>query len=135
MLSSLSIQLYHLLPILAHISLTLGQFTLHPQTPVEMCQKLPTSTIIGAAHLYLVKCPTPMLFLPWIFIITVGSIIPRLHSLQPTIILLAPTRLQFHLLLKDLLGRAQIYQDQDLLCIHSLSVTGMPLTKFQGVFR
>ena len=106
--------------------LTLGQFTPHPQTPVEVCQKLPTLTIIGVAHQYLVKYQTPMLFLPWIFIITVESTIPRLHFLQPTIILVTLTRVQFHLLLKDLLGRAQIYQDQDLLCTHSLLVTGMP---------
>ncbi|ONH95304.1 hypothetical protein PRUPE_7G062400 [Prunus persica] len=121
--SLLSIQLYHLLVILAHILLTVGQFIPHPQTPVEVCQKLPTLTIIGVAHQYLVKYQTPMLFLPWIFIITVESTIPLLHFLQPTIILVALTRVQFHLLLKDLLGRAQIYQDEDLLCTHSLLVT------------
>lgn len=133
--SLLSIQLYHLLVILAHILLTLGQFIPHPQTPVEVCQKLPTLTIIGVAHQYLVKYQTPMLFLPWIFIITVGSTIPRLHFLQPTIILVALTRVQFHLLLKDLLGRVQIYQDQDLLCTHSLLVTGMPWQNLKVLFR
>ena len=122
-----SIQLYHLLLILVHILRTLDQFTPHPLIQVEVFQKLPTLTIIGVAHQYLVKYQTPMLFLPWIFIITVGSTIPRLHFLQPTIILVALTRVQFHLLLKDLLGQVQIYQDQDLLCTHSLLVTVLVL--------
>jgi hypothetical protein len=65
-----------------------------------------------------------MLFLPWIFIITVGSTIP-LPSLQPIVVLLQLINLPSCLLLKGRQGPALIYQDQDLLCIRSL-VTGMP---------
>ena len=64
-----------------------------------------------------------MLFLPWIFIITVGSTIP-LPSLQPIVVLLQLINLPSCLLLKGRQGPALIYQDQDLLCIRSL-VTGM----------
>lgn len=132
--SLLSIQLYHLLLILVHTLRTLDQFTPHPLIQVEVFQKLPTLTIIGVAHLYLVNYQAPMLFLPWIFITTVGSTI-LLHSLQPAVILVGLTRLQSHLWLKDLLDQVRIYQDQDLLCIPFLLVTGMPLIKFEGGFR
>lgn len=132
--SLLSIQLYHLLVILARILLTLDQFTPHPLILVAVFQKLPTLTIIGRAQLYLVNYQAPMLFLPWTFITPVGIIIP-LHSLQTAIILVGLTKHQSHLWLKDLLGQVRRYQDQDLSCIHFLLVTGMPLLKFEDGFR
>lgn len=120
----LSIQQYPLLHIPAHILPTLDQFTPHPQTLVEMFQKLPALTTTGMAHRCLVNYQLHMLFLQWIFIITVGSTI-HLHSLQIMVVLVVLINLQFRLLLRGQLGPILIYKDQDLLCILFLLVTGM----------
>jgi hypothetical protein len=69
------LQQYHLLLINAHILLILDQFTLHLQMPVSVFQMVLVLTITGMAHQYLVRSLVPMLFLPWISIITVGSTI------------------------------------------------------------
>ena len=77
-------QQYHLLLILAHILLMLDQFILHLQTPVAVFQMFLVLTATGMVHQYLVRSLVPMLFLPWISIITVGSTI-LLPSLQQAI--------------------------------------------------
>ncbi|KAJ6305936.1 hypothetical protein OIU78_021298 [Salix suchowensis] len=66
---------YHLLVIHARTLLILDQFTLHLLTPVSVFQMVLVLTITGMAHQYLVRSLVPMLFLPWISIITVGSTI------------------------------------------------------------
>lgn len=124
MLFLLSTLQYPLLHIPAHILPTLDQFTPHPQTLVEVFQKLPALTITGMAHQFLVNYQLRMLFLPWIFIITVGSTI-HLRSLQIMVVLVVLISLQCLLLLRGQLGPVLIYQDLDLSCLLSLLATGM----------
>lgn len=120
----LSIQQYPLLHIPAHILPTLDQFTPHPQTLVEVFQKLPALTTTGMEQQYLANYQHHMLFPQWIFIITVGSTI-RLRSPQATVVLVVLISLQFHRLIRGQLGPPLMYQDQDLLSILSSLVTGM----------
>lgn len=127
--SLLNTQPYHLLPIHVHILLTLDLFIPHPLTPVEVFQIIPILTIPGMVHQYTLRCQPHILSLPWISIITVGSSIP-LPSLHLVIELQAVIKLQFRLSLKDQQGPVLMYQDQGLLCIHSLLVTGMYLYVF-----
>jgi hypothetical protein len=77
-------QQYHLLLILAHILLILDQFTHHLRTPVAVFQMFLVLTVTGMVHQYLVRSLVPMLFLPWMSIITVGSTI-LLPSLRQAI--------------------------------------------------
>lgn len=128
-----SIQQYPLLITLAHILPTWGLFTHHPQTPAEVSQMLPTLTIPGMAHQYLVICPLLMLFLAWIFIIMVGSTI-HLHFLQLAVVLVVQISLLFRLLVRDHLEPAPICPDRGLLCIHSLLVTGIPSQIWMSYF-
>ena len=95
MLSLLSIQVYHLLVILAHTLLMLDQFTPHHQIPVGVFQMVPVSIITGMGLQFLVRC-TLMPFLPWMSIITVGNTIPppSLHQAAGLVVLIS---LQFHL--------------------------------------
>lgn len=117
-------QLYHLLLIHAHILLILDLFIPHLQIPVEVFQMALILAITGMAHQYLVRFQVPMLFLPWIPIITVGSTI-LLPFLQPAVELVLLISLQFRLLVKGQLESAQIFQDQDPSCIRSLLATGI----------
>lgn len=119
-----SILQYPLLHIPVHILPTLDQFTPRPLTLVEVFQKLPALTITGVAHRYLMNYQLRLLFLPWIFIIIVGSTI-HLRSLQIMVVLVVLISLQCLLLLRDQLGLVLIYQDLDLLCLLSLLATGI----------
>ncbi|XP_057960694.1 uncharacterized protein LOC131152828 isoform X2 [Malania oleifera] len=126
MLCLLNIQPCHLLRIHAHILLTLGQSIPPLQTPVEVFLMVPISIITGMAHPYLATCQPHMLFPPWIFTITTGSIIP-LPSLRPVVgELVELISLQF-LLLHGWLGPILMFQDLGLLSIRSLLVTALVL--------
>ena len=96
MLSLLSIQVYHLLVILAHTLLMLAQFTPPRQIPVGVFQMVPVSIITGMGLQFLVRCTLLMPFLPWMSIITVGNTIPppSLHQAAGLVVLIS---LQFHL--------------------------------------
>lgn len=126
-----NIQLYHLLVILVHTLLTLDQYIHPPPIQVELHQNLLTSTT-GMAHLCLVTCQPRTHFLLWIFIITVGNTIPLLSLLLQAVVWLLLISPQCHLVVKGQSGVAQMYQDQDLLCIPSLLVTG---TSLESMYR
>ena len=132
MLFSLSIQQqYPLLLILALILPTLDPFIHHPQIPAEVLPRHLALTIIGTAHQYLVICQHRTLFLPWIFIIIIGSTI-HLHSLQLAAESVVLISLLFRLLARGHLGPVLTYQGRDRLCIHSLLVTGT-LNRFNSI--
>lgn len=122
--SLLNTRLYHLLLIRVHILLTSDPFIPHLQTLVEVFQIVLISTIPGMVHQYIVRCQLLILFLPWISIIIVGSSI-HLPSPPPVVEWEVVNNLRLHPSHKDLGGLVLIYQDQALLCIPSLSVTGM----------
>ena len=122
--SLLNIQ--HLLLSHVHMQLTLGQqFIPHPQILVQVFQIVLVSTVTGMVHQCLVRYLRLMLFLQWITIIIVGSIIP-LHSPHLAVELVVLINLQIHLSVKGQPGAVLICQDPDLLCIHLLLATGMP---------
>lgn len=113
----------HLLVIIVHISHILDQYIHLRQTLEERFQKLPTSRTPGMAHLCLMTCQLPTLFLLWMSIITVGNTILRL-SLLPVVVLVLLISLQYHLPVKGQLGVVWKHPDRDLLCILFLLGTG-----------
>lgn len=122
MLYLLITQLYHLLLIHARI-LPMLEFTHHPQIRVEVSMMVLISTITGLVHLFPTRYLLLMLSQEWMCIIIVGIII--LLSLWQAVVLVLLISPRFPLLLRELPGPMLISQDQDLLSLHSLLVTGM----------
>jgi len=112
--------------ILVHILLTLVQYIPPPLTLVELFQKFLTS-ITGTLDLYMVTCQPRTQFLPWFFIITVGTTIPPISPLAVAIsvLLISP---QYHKVIKGQQGVVQRPLDLDLICIRTLLVTGTSLS-------
>lgn len=113
----------HLRHIHARMLLTSGQFTPHPQIPVEVFQMFPISIITGMGHQYLVIFQPLILSLPWIFITKVGSTIPCPFLQQEAAVLMELINLQFRQSHRGWAGAILMYQDQAPMCIHLLLVT------------
>ena len=122
-LSLLSIQLYHLRVIHAHILPTLDQSIPHHQIQMLAFPMVLILIIIGMVHLYQMRYLHLMLSLAWMFIITVGITIPPL-SLRQAVALVVLINPQSHPRLKEQLERILMFRDRDPLCILSLLVTG-----------
>lgn len=126
MRSLLSMLVYRRPLIIAHMLLTLDQFTPRHQIPVGVFQMGLVSIVNGMGHQFLVRCRLLMDFLPWTSITTVGITIPP-PSLHWAVVLVVLISLQFHLWPTGQLGQILKCKDQGLLFIHSLWATGTHL--------
>lgn len=126
MLSLLNTQPYHLQHIHALTLPTLAQFIIipHHQTQLEVFQMV--QIFNGTANQFTAICQLLMLFQLLISIIIIAGITTT-HppSLQLALLVLAVViSLQCHLSLRGPLDPTQMCNDQDLLSLHSLLVTG-----------